>query len=320
VEIPCTHCNKFGFFAKTDYSPYDALGSGYKLRNKGKIMSNKQFKIDGNTQIGAVTLAVSDLAKMTAYYEQVIGLTILEQGNTAATLGAGDRALVRLDSRPNGKRFPRATGLFHLALLVPSRGHLGQWLRHFITTQGRMIDGAGDHLVSEALYLSDPEGNGIEIYQDRPRDTWELDESGVPKMATLAVDLPAVIAAAPDEPFTKMSPDTIMGHIHLQVGDIPSTLKFYSDLLGFDSMTDYPGAGFFGAGGYHHHIGSNTWNSRGASAPPAGSLGLVAYEIVLPTSEARQTVLARLGGANVAVDGMGFMRDNAGIQLQLTVK
>lgn len=260
-------------------------------------------KLDNATQMGAVTLGVKDLAMMTAYYQQVIGLTRLEERNKTVLLGVAETPLVKLDARPEGKRYPNAAGLYHLALRVPTREDLGLWLKHFIATQNRMIDGAGDHLVSEALYLADPEGNGIEIYRDRPRETWAYDQNSI-KMATLAVDLRTLLDDAPNTPFNSMPNGTMMGHVHLQVNDVPQALAFYCDVVGFDLMMAVPTAGFISAGGYHHHLGLNVWHSRHAAPPPAGSLGLISYQIICPTEVARQAILNRL--------------DDGGHQLQQT--
>ncbi len=256
------------------------------------------FTIHPTAAVGAVTLAVADLPRLSRYYQEVIGLQLLSQDDQTAALGIDDQPIVHLLSRPGGRQHPRATGLYHLAILLPSQADLGHWLKHYIATQQRMIDGAGDHLVSEALYLSDPEGNGLEIYRDRPRHTWEF-TNGEVKMDTLPVDIPALLAAAPDTPFTGLPAGTRLGHVHLQVDDIPRAVAFYRDILGFDYMTGFPSAAFLAAGGYHHHIGMNTWRSRAAAPPPPGSLGLVHYTIVLPDEDARRALLTRLHAANL---------------------
>ena len=279
------------------------------------------FTIDPATRIGRITLAVSDLERMTDYYQQVIGLSLLGQDVNSAELGSNGEALIRLESRPNGKRYPRASGLFHLALLLPSRPDLGHWLKHYVASQQRMIDGAGDHLVSEALYLSDPEGNGLELYQDRPRHSWEYEGERI-KMATLAVDLPSLVADAPNRPWSNLPAETTLGHIHLQVNDVAEAVWFYHQVLGFGFMTDYPGAGFLGAGGYHHHIGVNVWHSAGAEPPPPGSLGLVHYEILLPDKDTQQALLDRLKGLDYPLerlDNVPFVQDPSGNGILLTV-
>lgn len=279
------------------------------------------FTIPPTTTVGAVTLAVADLNRTSRFYQDAIGLRLLAQDARSASLGIDGQPIVHLLARPEGKAYRRATGLYHLAILLPSRAHLGQWLRHYVTARRRMIDGAGDHLVSEALYLSDPEGNGIEMYRDRPRETWEFVQGQV-RMDTLAVDLPALIADADPEPFTALPAGTRLGHIHLQVHDIPAAVSFYHNILGFETMMRLPTAAFVAAGGYHHHIGMNVWHSRGAAPPPADALGLVHYTVVLPHEAARQAVLARLEAAGAAVwaheEGV-MVRDNAGIHILLTL-
>ena len=253
------------------------------------------------TSVGCVTLGVADLNQMTRFYEQLIGLKILDRTASATELGVDNGPLVRLELRPNGQRYPRSTGLFHMALLLPSREDLGQWLKHLVTHNYR-LDGAGEHLVSEALYLSDPEGNGIEMYRDRPRETWEYEANGRVKMDTLAVDLRALVADGSDAPFTKLPGGTTMGHIHLQVNDVNQAVQFYRDDLGMDLMALMPSAGFLSAGGYHHHIGANMWNSRGSNPPPPGSLGLIKYNLILPSGEALNQVVTRLDSLDYPVE------------------
>jgi catechol 2,3-dioxygenase len=253
------------------------------------------YTIDSKTTVGAVTLAVADLDKMTFFYQHTIGLTVLDQTARTTDLGLDSSPLVSLLERPDGTQFPRATGLYHLAIRLPSQADLGGWLQHLIESQ-YPLDGAGDHLVSEALYLTDPEGNGIEVYRDRPRESWQRDGQGI-KMDTLPVNFDELLAVAPPTDFTGMPSGTRMGHVHLRVDDVPQSMRFYCDLLGFDRMAELPGAGFVSAGGYHHHIGMNTWASRGASPPPAGSLGLVEYVIQLPNTETRAALLERLQAA-----------------------
>ncbi|MCB0211764.1 MAG: VOC family protein [Anaerolineae bacterium] len=279
------------------------------------------LSIDPATRIGGVTLGVADLGQMVSFYEKLIGLKILKRTATAATLGIDNVPLVSLELRPNGQRYPRATGLFHMALLLPSREDLGQWLKHLVTHNYR-LDGAGEHLVSEALYLSDPEGNGIEMYRDRPRETWEYEADGRVKMATLAVDLRALIADGSDAPFTGLPGGTTMGHIHLQVNDVNKAVQFYRDDLGMDLMALMPSAGFLSAGGYHHHIGANTWNSRGSTPPPAGSLGLIKYNLILPSAEAHDQVITRLENLDYPLEESetgSLIQDPAGNRVGLII-
>ena len=279
------------------------------------------FTLDPATTVGPVTLAVSDLDRLVRFYQEVVGLTVLSRDGQTAALGVDDRLLVKLEARPGGKRYPQATGLYHLALLLPSRQDLAHWLKHFVTTQCRMIDGAADHLVSEALYLSDPEGNGLEIYWDRPRDAWEYEGDRL-KMAALALDLPALVTLAPATAWTGLPPETRLGHVHLQVNDVAEAVWFYRDVLGFSYNTWIPGAGFLGAGGYHHHIGVNTWHSEQAAPPPPGSLGLVNYTLTLPAEAVRETLLSRLDRLDYPVERSNagpLVRDTAGNAVLLAV-
>jgi catechol 2,3-dioxygenase len=274
--------------------------------------------IDPDTSIGAVRLTVSDLARSRAVYERAIGLVATEQDDGTVALGpAGGPALIELqgDSAAPALR-RRATGLYHLAILLPTRRDLAAALARL--AQARWpLDGASDHLVSEALYLSDPDGNGIEIYRDRPRDQWRRSEGRL-EMATLALDLDAVLGELEDgEGVQPIAPDgTTIGHVHLQVSDIAAAEAFYNGVLGFDvTVRGYPGALFVSAGGYHHHIGLNTWHSAGAAPPAPGSVGLRSFEVVLPDADELQAVLDRVRAAGLdetELDGATLVRDPAG--------
>ena len=200
-------------------------------RSNGQDVS---VTLDPATTVGAVTLAVASLETMVRFYQDVIGLTVLERTVARAALGVGTTSLVRLMARPDGKQDPQAPGLFHLPLLLPGRPELGHWLRH-LAQHGYPLDGAGDHLVSEALYLTDPEGNGIEIYRDRPRNQWSY-ENGRIHMDTLRMDLPALDNDAPDAPWSGMPAETTMGHVHLQVNNVNEAIDLYGNVLGFDLM------------------------------------------------------------------------------------
>ena len=265
--------------------------------------------IDPKTRLGRVRLRVRELDGMTGFYELAIGLRVLERAHDRVVLGAGDgEPLVELLRRPAGDPRPDGTtGLFHLALLVPDRAELAAAIRR-VTEAGWSFTGASDHLVSEAVYLRDPEGNGIEIYRDRPPEEWDWD-AGAVRMATLPLDVPAVMADLPEVAMGQMSTGTVLGHVHLNVADIAATEAFYAGALGFDVTTrTYPGALFLSAGGYHHHIGSNTWEGPGAPPPPAGALGLDAFEVVLPDAEALDLALGRVVDA-----GLETREDEAGM-------
>ncbi|MEZ4699738.1 MAG: VOC family protein [Rhodothermales bacterium] len=256
------------------------------------------YTIDPRVRMGAVTLAVSDLERMSGFYRVVIGLDLLVRTDDEAMLGAGGVPLVHLVRREGGRAEPGSTGLYHLALLLPSQADLGAWLAHLAET-GYRLDGAGDHFVSEALYLSDPEGNGIEVYRDRPREMWEYVE-GLLRMGTERVDVRALLEAGAGVAWRGLPDGTTMGHVHLRVADIQATLRFYEQALGMQTMAFMPGAGFFSAGGYHHHIGANTWESRGAKPPSPGALGLVAASLVLPDDTTRDAFLRHLDAAGIA--------------------
>jgi len=254
------------------------------------------------TQMGRVALTVADLARSIAFYTDVLGFTALQATADAATLGVGGTPLLHLQEQPGATPTPaNATGLYHFAILVPSRADLGRSLQH-LAESGYPLGGSSDHLVSEALYLSDPDGNGIEIYRDRPRAEWPR-KDGALQMATDPLDLRALLAAAQADlrPWTGLPAGTRLGHMHLQVAAIPQARDFYHGVLGFDIVFDWErmGALFVSAGGYHHHLGLNTWQSRGGRPAPAGSAGLRHFTIQLPDATALAPVLARLDKAGV---------------------
>lgn len=239
--------------------------------------------IDPGTSIGAVRLRVADLDRIRRFYQDAIGLAVLDSTEGRARLGVNGATLVELVGDPSSPERPRnSTGLFHLAILVPSRGDLAAAL-HRVVESGWRLSGASDHLVSEALYLSDPEGNGIEIYRDRPRDQWPI-RDGVIQMSTEPLDLDGVLRELRREDAERGMPSgTRIGHVHLNVADLTAAETFYSGALGFDiTVRGYPGALFVSAGGYHHHVGLNTWAGEGAPPPPSGSRGLEYFEVSLP--------------------------------------
>lgn len=260
--------------------------------------------IDPATEVGLLALTVADLERSLVYYGEAIGLAILERDTASATLGVAGQPLLLLTEQAGAAEWPRGgrsyTGLYHFAILVPTREDLGRWLRHWLEL-GLPLPGQGDHIVSEALYLEDPDGHGIEVYRDRPRDGWQW-SAGQVRMGTGPVDIQGLLneAARGDQPWTGLAAGTRLGHIHLQVGDIAQAKAFYHDTLGFDIVAQMPTALFISAGGYHHHIGMNTWHSQGAGQAPANSVRLQFYTIDLPTDEARRAVLGRLDAAGIA--------------------
>jgi catechol 2,3-dioxygenase len=192
---------------------------------------------------------------------------------------------------------PRAAGLFHTAFLLPNRTDLAQWLLN-AADQGVSLQGASDHLVSEAIYLADPEGNGIEVYWDRPSETWAW-RDGMVEMSTLALDLNGLVSTVKSRDWSGLPAGSVIGHVHLQVGALEPSDRFYADLLGFDVMTRYPGATFLGSGGYHHHLGTNIWNSRGAPVRSEPTTGLADVEIVTDAGTF-ETVRSRLSPEQTA--------------------
>lgn len=224
-------------------------------------------------------LTVVDLPMVSAFYQKAMGLSTIETSASGETLGVEGRPLLTLTTAGHAARAPRnAPGLFHTAFLVPDRRALGRWLAH-AAHNNVALTGASDHLVSEAIYLDDPEGNGIEIYRDRDRSEWNYVADGTVKMATNRLDLQALYDEAPKDGWTGQENGTAIGHIHLQVSDIPEADAFFRDVLGLDVMARYPGASFFSTGKYHHHVAANVWNSRGQPKRQSGMTGLSDYTI-----------------------------------------
>jgi catechol 2,3-dioxygenase len=280
-------------------------------------------QISPGTTVGSVHLTVSDLEDSLTYYRQAIGLDVLEAGAGRARLGAGERELLVLVEEAGARSAYGFTGLYHFALLVPERRDLARWLAHGARDRIPLV-GASDHFVSEALYLTDPDGHGIEIYWDRPREVWEGNVAT--RMTTLPLDLQALLGELDDpvaEPFDGLSAGTVMGHVHLKVAEIPQTIAFYRDLLGFDLMAQLGAqAAFFAAGGYHHHLGANIWESTGASAPPVGSAALRHATLVFPDRSERGRLLERLeeaGWSPEESDAGPLVRDPSGNALLLAV-
>lgn len=275
--------------------------------------------IHPDTSMGVVRLTVADLERSRRFYEQALGLRASEQDDGTRAFGvSGAQPLVELradSSAPALNR--RATGLYHLAILVPGRVDLALALARLAEARWP-LDGASDHLVSEALYLSDPDGNGIEIYRDRPREDWGRRVNGDVEMDTVPLDLNSLVAELEGgrELQALAPPGTRIGHVHLRASDIRQAEEFYSGVLGFDvTVRTYPGALFVSAGGYHHHIGVNTWQSLGAAPPAPGAIGLRNFEITLPNAEELARVLARVSAAGIEIrdDERGsLIRDPSG--------
>ena len=277
--------------------------------------------IDPMTTVGAVHLTVADLDRSLGYYGADMGLETLETSSGRASLGSAGRELLALVEEPGARPADGYTGLFHFALLVPTRADLARWLAHAARDRVQLT-GLSDHFVSEAIYLRDPDGHGIEIYADRPRETWD-GLVGV-RMTTLPLDVDSLLATLEDpetEPFEGIAPGTVMGHVHLRVASIEPTIEFYRDVLGFDLTAQLGSqAAFLSAGGYHHHLGANTWESAGASPPPPGSATLRHATIVLRDVAERDRVAARAEDAGHELeesDAGPLVRDPSGNRLLL---
>jgi catechol 2,3-dioxygenase len=280
--------------------------------------------IDPATHVGSVALRVTDLDRSRDFYSEALGLQALDAGDGMARMSAdGSSALVELDARETAGGAPappRATGLFHLALLYPSRGELGQAVQRVLDA-GAGLDGASDHLVSEAIYLHDPDGNGIEIYRDRPREQWPPPPPGQGvAMDSIPLDVGEVLAGA-TETNGGADPGTVMGHVHLKVSDLDRSIAFYQDALGLDLRARLgPQAAFLAAGGYHHHVGINVWHSRGGGPPPPGSAGLAWFALELPSPAALAETARALRDAGHEVEEQGgtvTARDPDGIAVHL---
>jgi catechol 2,3-dioxygenase len=265
-----------------------------------------------DTRMGAVHLTVADLDRSLAYYEQQIGLRVHARDGDRAHLGTGGEDLLVLTEEPGAQPADGYSGLFHFALLVPERIDLARWLAH--AARDRVpLSGLSDHWVSEALYLRDPDHHGIEIYADRPRELWEGQVGA--RLTTLPLDTDDLLATLEDpasEPFDHLAAGTVMGHVHLCVSDVGESVDYYRDLMGFGLMAQLGDqAAFLSAGGYHHHLGGNTWQSAGRPSAPEGYARLTQMTVVLPDEASRDALAERVGGTEV--------RDPSGIPIALSV-
>jgi catechol 2,3-dioxygenase len=256
--------------------------------------ANATFASRTPLHIGAVGLTVRDLDRAIRFYRDAIGLSVLDQDATSARLGAGGTVFLELLARPDALRDDaREAGLYHTAFLMPTRGDLGRWLVH--AARSRVpLSGASDHSVSEAIYLDDPEGNGVEVYWDRPKEQWQPDGDLI-KITTDPLDINDLAASAGPEAYTGAPGGMRIGHIHLRVGDIAATEAFYRDTVGLNvTRRGRHAATFMSSGGYHHHIGANLWHSNGAGPrdPNRAGLAWFAFEAADPASYA--AVVARL--------------------------
>lgn len=246
-------------------------------------MEKKFFKYPV-TYVGEVQLHVTRLKESLSFYQDIIGFSVLEKSNRKAVLTAdGITPLLTIEQPENvvSKQMGR-TGLYHFAILLPSRKDLASFLKHCV--QYNIPFGSADHAVSEALYLSDPDGNGIEVYHDRPSTEWNWVHDQV-TMVTESLDINGILAETSDH-WTKLPKETIIGHIHLHVANLQEAKKFYVDGLGLSIVSQYPGALFMAAGNYHHHIAINSWNGEGIPAPDQHSAGLGWFSFIMPDNQA----------------------------------
>jgi catechol 2,3-dioxygenase len=255
------------------------------------------MEISPDTRMGLVELSVSDLDRSLAYWQDAVGLRVLARENGTAELGV-DTPLVRFVEEPGASSAHGFTGLFHVALLVPDRASLGRFFAHIVRDRIE-VTGLSDHVVSEAIYLRDPDYHGIEVYADRPREQWEGKVAQT--MTTIPLDTESLLAEAGDAEFDGLPEGTIVGHVHLCVDDVDEMVGFYHDKLGMGVTAHRPGgmAAFLSAGGYHHHLGGNTWETRGAPPAPAGTARLLRFTVVVPDDEELQRVAERIGGTEV---------------------
>jgi catechol 2,3-dioxygenase len=307
-----------------------ALRPSYQIMDASTVTSKTSAtpRLPADAHIGRVRLRVGDLGRALDFYRDVLGLRVERDEGARVTLAprgsAEKRELIILEERPGiGRRpaRPVTTGLYHVALLVPSRGDLGRSLIQ-LHQSGYPLRGMSDHAVSESLYLDDPDGNGLEIYADRPRASWPV-QDGVVQMTVDPMDVEGVIAAGRErpEPWNGLSADTVVGHVHFTVSRMARSVTFYRDVIGFDVMMRIPSLTAVSAGGYHHHLNLNTWAGEGAPPDSERVAGLLGWELVVPGAQARRALIDRLSaaGALTAPSGGVTASDPDRIQIELEV-
>jgi len=262
------------------------------------LTSTSKPTLPAALRLGAVHVTVTDLDRSIGFYQDVIGLKLHRREDAVAALGAGGEDLLVLHEEPAARAAGRHAGLYHFALLHPSREELARAVVRLAATR-TPIQGASDHGISEAIYLPDPDGNGIELAADKPREVWPEGWDGRPEPLDLDGLLETVVG---EEPARHADPGLAVGHLHLHVGDVERGLGFYRDALGFDVITLMPSAAFVSAGGYHHHLGFNVWRGPGVPPAPPGTVGLREWTVVLPEAADVVAVRARLEAAGVAVE------------------
>jgi catechol 2,3-dioxygenase len=250
-------------------------------------------------RLGAVHLTVTDLDRSVAFYQDAIGLQLHSREGDAAAMGAGGEDLIVLHEAPFAREAGRHAGLYHVALLHPSREELARALMRLADTR-TFIEGASDHGISEAIYLPDPDGNGIELAADRPREAWPPDWGD---LRPQPLDMHGLIRlVASERPNRQADPGLVVGHLHLHVGDVERGLAFYRDVVGFEVQALLPSAAFVSAGGYHHHLAFNVWRGTGVAPAPPGTVGLREWTVLLPEDDLT-ALLGRLDAAGVPRDG-----------------
>lgn len=305
----------------SDLPPIESAAAPEDPEELEAAAAGRGTALPADLTLGPVHLTVADLERSLDYYRRAIGLELLAQEGREATLGTGSTELLHLVEQPGAVPAHGRTGLYHFALLVPTRRDLAAWLAHAARDRVPLV-GLSDHYVSEALYLSDPDAHGIEIYCDRPRSVWEGKVDI--RMTTQPLDVDDLFGELDDPataPFSGLQAGTVMGHVHLRVREIADTVSFYRDVLGFDLMAQLGSrAAFLAAGGYHHHIGANTWESAGAPPPDGDMAALRHATIVLGDDDARQVLVERIGreGHEVERSPLGpAVRDPSGNLLVL---
>jgi catechol 2,3-dioxygenase len=279
------------------------------------------YRLPDETRVGRVRLQVADLDRSIQYYETMLGARVISRSDNRAELGphGEDRVLIELNEKRGARQVPRRglLGLYHFAVLLPDRAALGRFISHL--AENGVYAGMSDHFVSEAVYLTDPDGLGIEVYADRPQSSWRVSNQQL-EMTTIPLDVESVVESAGGKRWEGLPPGTIIGHVHFYVGDIGKASSFYHAALGLDKVVwNYPGALFMSAGGYHHHVGVNTW-AAGTSPATDDDARLVEWELVLPSSSAVQEAAASIANADytISVDGESPVADDDwGIRVKL---
>lgn len=296
------------------HRPSSSMAGG-RIRGHHRVMTSTAHRTDARPRtaaLGAVHLTVRDLGRSVDFYERSLGLVTRDRDPRTARLGAGGDDLVVLHADPRAPDARRHAGLFHMALLFPDRAALAGAVLRLIETR-TPVQGASDHGVSEALYLPDAEGNGIELYADRPRAEWPPPEHPGDRvgMVTAPLDIEDLLGAAPAGAGAAAAPPgLVMGHVHLHVGDLDAAVAFHRDVTGMDVMQHYPGAVFLSVGGYHHHLAVNVWRGAGVPPAPEGALGLRHWTLRIPDEADRAALLGRAGAAGGG--GGALLRDPAG--------